>query len=155
MPILTLQHCLLCFKINNLGANANTVTCAPDLCKRRNGEICHRFCSLVFRYLQLGPDHFMAKQTIKTKFGVSITHVCDECAPVMESFCQIYDDWRRLQLELNWRLREISDIIRSVDTDNFGMYQEDQKNLEEKLTRIGSSTTDIYNFRKDLVRKGV
>lgn len=73
---------------------------------------------------------------------------CDECAPVLDSFCQIYDLWEKLRLELNCKLEEIASKIL------LGGEGKRVKNEVEKLPIAKHSSDHVQNFRKELVFKG-
>lgn len=152
MAIVTLGHCLICF----IKCDAENI-CASDTTsnhsRTRNVEVCKRFCILVSRHLNLDLD-IQAEKTLNLESDMDTTHVCDDCNPVLESFCRTYDNWQKLQLEMRWMEEKIAKLIQKADDDfNEGNLRYRQE-MEEQLRSVGSNMRDVDNFRAKFIKKG-
>lgn len=83
----------------------------------QNEEICRRFSTLVTRYLHFTTDYVEPKITLgscQKLASTVVTHhryLCDGCVPAAESFCQKYETWFCLQLEMNRCLDDLAQLI--------------------------------------------
>lgn len=92
---------------------------------------------------------------------MNITHACDDCATALESFCERYQLWNHLQLELNGELENIGKLMRAadkVDRDHYsdmpkGEIPSPRDELKKKLKRSGRSMDDIKYFRKQFLKQ--
>lgn len=77
--------------------------------------------------------------------GNQVWQLCDTCFPKAESFCQMYDLWCCLQLEMDRCIGEISSLIQmnEIITKDAEVYDSD---------RVASEKTDY--FRKAFLSKG-
>lgn len=107
------------------------------------------------RYLDLDPYFFAPTRTSKSKYEVNFDKVCDECVELLESFCDIYQNLQRLQIQLNWRLHEISEVMRVADGPDPD-HSNNRKDLHNKLTEKEMTTVieDIDDFRKEFIESG-
>lgn len=94
------------------------------LSQQSHEEILERFKVLVTRYRRLKLDCFKPKSLLQRKgrwfqFELSENvqnHVCDQCVSTMASFCQLYDFWVSLHVEMNVCLEEIAKATKAQST---------------------------------------
>lgn len=71
-----------------------------------------RFSALVSRYLKVISKSADLRSKLNVLSSLEIgKYLCDNCAPLAGSFCQMYDDWFNLELQMNHCLDEISKLI--------------------------------------------
>lgn len=112
MSPLSLRSCFICSQLTSF-LNGGSVDTA-DLRFWRNVNICQRFSTLVTRYLNIKSSISSdSKHTLNNRQKILSKgmNLCDNCVPVAESFCQMYDVWVCLQLEMNRCLEEIVKLI--------------------------------------------
>lgn len=83
----------------------------------KNQATSHNFFVLVSRFLNLSSDYFKPNKTLSNNVrnGAAIDgQICDNCLPALDSFCQMYDLWFCLQLEMGRCLQEVSEFIRTA-----------------------------------------
>lgn len=74
-----------------------------QISQRKEAEICKRFFILISRYLGFNPGFSNTFCTLYTKQdNLSNLDPCAaNCFPMLQSFCNMYDLWQVLQLEIN------------------------------------------------------
>lgn len=156
MSHLTLGHCLICFKCDN-----DNVSAATDLqfssdtfVLNERTEIVCRFWTLVSRYLDMSSKYFHPEMMISRKISQSkhLTHACDACFPWLVSFCQMYDLWQLLQVEMNDAVQRIAVAMKLAD--NISGSPSDRNKLIKKLAALKQTIDVIDNTRNNFLQQG-
>lgn len=112
------NHCLICLSPITVPSPNSVNRNQPATGVSQNVEICRRFSTLVTRYIHFTSDCVQPEATLSNcQNPVSadkVKYLCDVCIPAAESFCQMYDVWFCLQLEMNRCLNEITQLRWSV-----------------------------------------
>lgn len=138
------HHCFICFN-EVVDITDATSGCSDDEDETASGmeivQTCKRFRTLVSRYLGVAPAEGLQGYNRNEHNPKEFLEVCcDDCIPMIVSFCQIYGELQYLTLQLNWRLEEISGVMRTVDQ-------------APQNWRVGAGKVD-GDFRSKLMRKG-
>lgn len=158
MPILTLKHCLICYKEGNPSSTENSSiinSIQAHKLANRNAEVSRRFGTLASRYLNLDPYHFLPDKTLRSKLIVNYDRVCEDCFPQLESFCEIYEQWEFLEMQLTWRLKEVAEIMKIADDEKMEEYVTLRKCFKEKLEKNQMTIEYFNDFRKEFVEEGI
>lgn len=166
MTIFTLGHCIICFKLEEstpprdscntlLSGDTATATVGNSGRTWTNSEICQKFCTLVSRYLHMDHGEFMWEKTMnKSSFFLNVTQACDDCASVMQSFCELFDQWQRMELQIFSKLEEVTDRITASDKENKSGRAIHRKQLGRKLQDVGMAIGKVDRFRTNFVESG-
>lgn len=150
------HHCLIC-----LGriTPPNTTEDSDHPCHSRNGEISKRFSALVSRYLNLTSSYADSSSSLTVSENLSTEKLlCAICAPVAESFCQMYDVWFCLQLEMNRCLEEINQLAlrRNGDSVQNTKSRERQYSVDDENQNQfndGDVNPSMLDFREALLNQ--
>lgn len=151
MVIVTLDHCIICYNLCNLES-------FTELRRSEGEKIAKRFYTLATRYLHLDPGDSTPEKTFTTGLsgdGSNVTQVCHTCFPLLNSFCSVYHQWEKLELELNARLDTVAECIRLVDGVYFRGLAKQRNQLQWKLSQIGSDLDDADKFRSNFLEEGI
>lgn len=142
-----LNQCLICYR------SPTTFDSTYSQNNPESSETRKRFFILASRYLNFTCEYVKPDKTLIRSGDVRVDEqtFCSNCYPLMESFCDMYDLVQLLQLELKWKLQQIEMIIRASDGESTSESSRNRRSLEEKLDRIGSSLSEVDDFRARFV----
>lgn len=101
------DHCFMCSNLIQIDA-----TDLESVKQSLSYQECHQFVVLVSRFVGFS-DQSEFDDCMLEKVLMSKNHLCENCGTVTKSFCQVYQEWDRLQQELNRKLEAIARIIRN------------------------------------------
>ncbi|CAL8116959.1 unnamed protein product [Orchesella dallaii] len=145
MPVATFQHCVLCYKEQEPKAPG-----PGSSSSNKHYDICRRFCTLSSRYIDLDPYFFASDKTLLKHSCYNVKTLCDDCLEPTLSFCDIYAQMKYLEMQLDWRLHEISNIMKHADTADSTRAPDRQK-LKKKIEKFGSNMKEIEEFRAEFI----
>lgn len=148
MASLAADHCYLCHKpiLPTYLSQANF--------GGSNVWSLERFLVFVTRYLNFNPGCSKPERTLnqaglhlwKSWKNTSNFQICNVCVKTMESFCQYYDQWFSLQLEMNRCLEKVTAIFR--DCENLKLKKQDAARVVGTETIEKNYATNIQDLEE-------
>ncbi|CAL8130022.1 unnamed protein product [Orchesella dallaii] len=140
---LTCEICIFCYRERSLGCS-NNVNHNEEL---GNRITLNRFVELAKRLLNTNlPPHDTG-----AKHGNGIFGTCEDCKFVVDSFCKLYHEWKCLELEVEWRLNKLCNVMKCADRVSSRKQRLDSKfNSTEQGRRFIEWVT---TFRAELQQK--
>lgn len=152
-----LTNCFICLKSISVKNNSCDSSVNFNSCGK-NSEISCKFSILVSRYLNLKSGYERPERTIF--FGLCNTsritsdkepRLCETCLPVAESFCEMYDVWSCLQLEMTRCVQVIGARIQFSNANEEFENVPSQQNSTEIHQTTNLKTKTQQNFKKELL----
>lgn len=147
----TNNQCSICCKKVRQESNLN-----PDVLERR--EICFQFFTLACRYLSLECHLLEPNKTLATKASdpAHSYRVCSDCCQLVESFCELYNEWQLLQVKVGQILDQIGNLMQtSTNAENDGDLTARRKPRSSNLLKsnVGGDFRRKFVQRSKYLRK--
>jgi len=61
-----------------------------------------------------GVERYFGKE-ISKECGSELVEACQDCVILIKSFCDLYHDWKVLEMKMEWELRRLMNVMNSAD----------------------------------------
>lgn len=129
--------CLFCFKTFN-GSEEESFE------KEGIGSL-HRFVQFLKNYLRPLDDTIaiLAKVASSTLTG---RQICRYCGYLVSSMCQLHQELNSVQLKLDWRLKQLNEVLRTPNRASSKLKSVLEKNLATQLESDPQQVHDIRHY---------